>query len=484
MTRKKNNKMSTTSLVNLHSGFLIRQCVLFLVICMVSVSFANAQAPSSIQQASNSDITSKTYTSFTAIFASPTTGGNAVVIGVTYGNANPTITTTDTQGDTFLPAIQTWDSRHDQGSAILYAVNIVGGATKVTVQFSSPVAYLALGVHEYSGIAALDVVAGQIGRASSRLSSGAATSTANNDLIFGTGVEDAIGHGDTLTPGTGFTERVALGNAAAYADEDLLQNSAGLIAATWTLSPASDWIAAMAAFKPAGTIGNQVPMIASESPASGPPGTTVTITGTNFGATQGTSTVSFNGTAATPTSWSVTSIVAPVPTGATTGNVVVTVGGQASTGISFTVTIPAPSITSLLPTSGAIGTTVTIGGANFGATQGTSTVKFNGTAATPTSWSATSIVAPVSTGATTGNVVVTVGGQASTGISFTVSTGGGGGIPSSLGWYQVPNTAISSICPTYPEIQAIEGCTAIMADWSGALFDSKRNRLINPWRRS
>ncbi len=126
-------------------------------------------SPSSIQQASNSDITSKTYTSFTAIFASPTTSGNAVVIGITYGNANPIITTTDTQGDIFLPAIQTWDSRHDQGSAILYAVNIVGGATKVTVQFSSPVAYLALAVHEYSGIAGLNVVAGQIGRASSHL---------------------------------------------------------------------------------------------------------------------------------------------------------------------------------------------------------------------------------------------------------------------------------------------------------------------------
>src|SRR5438045_140725 len=82
---------------------------------------------------------------------------------------------------------------------------------------------------------------------------------------------------------------------------------------------------------------------------------------------------------------------------------------------------PSPaSITSLNPTSGVLGTSVTITGANFGATQGTSTVKFNGTAATPTSWSATSIVAPVPAGATTGNVVVTVGGVASNGVSFTV----------------------------------------------------------------
>ena len=97
----------------------------------------------------------------------------------------------------------------------------------------------------------------------------------------------------------------------------------------------------------------------------------MTITGTNFGATQGTSTVTFNGTAATPTSWSATSIAVPVPSGATTGNVVVTVGGAGSNGVNFTVT---PSITILSPNSGPVGTAVTITGTNFGATQGTSTV--------------------------------------------------------------------------------------------------------------
>jgi Bacterial Ig domain/IPT/TIG domain/Putative collagen-binding domain of a collagenase len=82
---------------------------------------------------------------------------------------------------------------------------------------------------------------------------------------------------------------------------------------------------------------------------------------------------------------------------------------------------PQANIASLSPTSGVIGTSVTITGANFGATQGTSTVKFNGTTATPTSWSATSIIAPVPAGTTTGNVVVTVGGAASNGMSFTVT---------------------------------------------------------------
>ena len=159
------------------------------------------------------------------------------------------------------------------------------------------------------------------------------------------------------------------------------------------------------------------PTITTVAPLAGAVGTPITLTGSSFGATQGASTVTFNGTPATPTSWSATSIAVPVPAGATTGNIVVTAGGQASNGVNFTV---APRLTTLAPLSGATGTPVTLTGANFGATQGTSTVTFNGTAATPTSWSATSIVVPVPSGATTGNVVVTVGTLASNGLNFTV----------------------------------------------------------------
>src|SRR6266446_2267812 len=134
------------------------------------------------------------------------------------------------------------------------------------------------------------------------------------------------------------------------------------------------------------------PAISSLSTTSGPVGTSVTVSGSNFGATQGTSTVTFNGTAATPSSWSATSISVPVPAAATTGPVVVTVTGQASNGVTFTV---APKINSLAPTSGVVGSSVTISGTTFGSTQGTSTVTFNGTATTPSSWSATSIAVPV-----------------------------------------------------------------------------------------
>jgi hypothetical protein len=101
--------------------------------------------------------------------------------------------------------------------------------------------------------------------------------------------------------------------------------------------------------------------------------------------------------------------------------VVVSISGIVSNGVNYTVTLP-PSITSASPTSGAFGASVTIAGTNFGPTQNNSTVTFNGTPATPTSWSDPSIVVPVPNGSTSGNIVVTVGGVASNGVNFIVTS--------------------------------------------------------------
>jgi hypothetical protein len=94
-----------------------------------------------------------------------------------------------------------------------------------------------------------------------------------------------------------------------------------------------------------------------------------------------------------------------------------------------TVTTPSlpaqPTITSLSQQTGALGTPLTITGANFGDTQGTSTVTFQGSgtrvSATPTAWSNANITVTVPNGAVTGPVIVTVGTQSSNSVSFTVS---------------------------------------------------------------
>jgi hypothetical protein len=75
--------------------------------------------------------------------------------------------------------------------------------------------------------------------------------------------------------------------------------------------------------------------------AGGGFGSSFTITGTNFGATQGNGGVTLNSIPATVSSWSATSIVAQVPSGVTTGNVVVkAAGGILSNGVRFKVLNP------------------------------------------------------------------------------------------------------------------------------------------------
>ena len=101
-------------------------------------------------------------------------------------------------------------------------------------------------------------------------------------------------------------------------------------------------------------------LISSIAPTSGTPGTPVTITGSNFGSTQGASSVTFNGVAASVTSWSDTSISAAVPVGTSSGGVVVSVGAQESNSVAFTVLNGAivgsysPAVTSVTLTSSSV----------------------------------------------------------------------------------------------------------------------------------
>jgi RHS repeat-associated protein len=154
------------------------------------------------------------------------------------------------------------------------------------------------------------------------------------------------------------------------------------------------------------------PQITSTTPSSGPAGTQVQFNGSGFGASQGTSTVSFNGVNAAVVSWSDTQIAVTVPSTAITGWVRVTVGGVASnTNIYFV--IPAPHINSVSPTSGVGGAQVTINGSGFQATKGSSGITFNGFNATVVSWSDTQIVATIPTNTKTGPFLVSVNGIAS-----------------------------------------------------------------------
>jgi hypothetical protein len=84
--------------------------------------------------------------------------------------------------------------------------------------------------------------------------------------------------------------------------------------------------------------------------------------------------------------------------------------GNYDSQITVPLATPAPTLSSLVPSSGAVGSVITIAGNNFRSVQGGSTVKFNGQLAGVSSWNNTTVIATVPTTATTGSVVVTVGG--------------------------------------------------------------------------
>ena len=173
------------------------------------------------------------------------------------------------------------------------------------------------------------------------------------------------------------------------------------------------------------------PSITNLNPSSGGVGAAVIITGNNFGSQLGSSTVTFNGVLAAPTSWSPTSITVPVPMEATTGTVVVTVGGGQSNGVPFGL-----PISGISPQVGMVGTFVTISGSGFGSSQGTNTVTLNGISASVVNWTDTSIGVIVPTGATSGPFLVTVNSQAETSPPFSVTN-----LPT--GWADVDIGAVS-----------------------------------------
>jgi subtilisin-like proprotein convertase family protein len=152
------------------------------------------------------------------------------------------------------------------------------------------------------------------------------------------------------------------------------------------------------------------PAISSFTPTTGPAGTQVVISGSNF---TGASSVTFGGIAATVfTVNSATQITATVPNGALSGPITVTTAnGHASSATNYQVS-PPPTITSFTPTRGKVGRNIAILGTELtGATE----VRFGGTpAATFTVNSATQITAKIPAGAGTGLLTVTNAGGTGT----------------------------------------------------------------------
>ena len=168
-----------------------------------------------------------------------------------------------------------------------------------------------------------------------------------------------------------------------------------------------------------------LPTITGFVPATGPVGTVLKITGTNFTCASppaGSVTV---GGGTTPASGvnivSSSEIRATVAGGTSTGVVKVTTpGGTAASVSPFTVNAAAPVINSFSPTTGPVGTVVNVVGLNF---TNPPTATINGIQApTVTFLSATNLHVTVPSGATSGKITVTATGGTATSLDdFTVT---------------------------------------------------------------
>jgi hypothetical protein len=232
------------------------------------------------------------------------------------------------------------------------------------------------------------------------------------------------------------------------------------------------------------------PALLSFTPTSGVVGTTVTLTGTGLSHTTA---VTFNGTPATFTVNSATSISTVVPAGASTGLLtVITPGGSATSATPFTVVLPnpVPTSTTLSPTTVVAGSPdlmLTVSGSGF---VSNSIVSFNGVAVATTYVSASQLTAvvPASNLTTPGSYPVVVsspapGGGTSTAlaflvevpaptiVSFTPAAGGAGTAVALTGTNLMGATEVrigSVVVPTFSVVSATSLTLAVPATTSGA----------------
>jgi RHS repeat-associated protein len=358
-------------------------------------------------------------------FGANNVAGNWIGVCVRASGTNQNLSMSDTNGNLYRQAVSVNETGGANTLAVFYAENIAAGPNTVAVS-DTVSSNLEMVILEYSGLAlygSLDGTASAIGNSTSP-ASGSTTTTANGDLLLGSIMSAS---GTTFTAGTGYTQEDFVPGAPStqLIAEDETQAQSGSASATAALAASGYWAAALAAFKVGTITTGTSPTITTISPVTGNVGTAVTISGYNFGAVRGASTVAFNGTPANPSFWSDGTITVAAPTGSTEGYIVVTVGGVASNGVWFA----QPSITSTSPTSGAVGSSLTINGAHFGATTGV--VKFDGVpVATYSSWATNKVIVTIPAGATRGPlVVVNSNGIVSNEFTFTVT----GAVPSVIG---------------------------------------------------
>jgi len=350
--------------------------------------------------------TSFTVSNATTINAVIPTGATTGRIAVVNGGGTATSATNLTIS---VPTLTSFTSAISVGSTVNLAGTNLIGVTGVSFNGVAATTFSVVSATSISVVVPAGITAGRVSITSP---SGTVTSTGAYTLALPTVTAISptalpVGTAVAIT-GTNFTGATAVNFGTVSATTFSVISATSISAVV----PAGIAAGSVTVITPTGT-SNVVkaftvatPTITRFTAASGGPGTTVTLTGTNF--TTATD-VKLNGMRVPGFRVvSATSIIFGVPTGSTTGFIqVVTPTATATSATTFAVTaaVVTPTITGITA-SGGTGSTVTITGTNL---AGATAVTINGAAAPFTMISATQILAAVPAGATgTGKITVTV----------------------------------------------------------------------------
>jgi hypothetical protein len=253
--------------------------------------------------------------------ADAATSGNSLVVAV-----NPTaarllvvhvafesgstdnVTLTDPSGGTYVRAINTANAGQVHQATVFYVLSCAGGSRNITINFPTNRPNRSVRVEEHSGIAAF-IAATTVNYQASPTTTPGATTSGNVNVTS----QPAWLIGCSKNWGAGTPPPTAVngnnnGAGFDYLGADYARFSDRRVTATGN--------AALTFTAPSNVMHITYALAFTEA-AAGPSITSVgtirngasyTITGTNFGATQGSSTVTLNGVTQTVTSWSATSI--------------------------------------------------------------------------------------------------------------------------------------------------------------------------------
>jgi hypothetical protein len=182
-------------------------------------------------------------TTVSVSYTSPQTVGDLNIVVVGWNNSTSVVQSiTDSAGNAYSLAIGPTTGTSLRQS-IYYAKSIIGGPNTVSVIFNQATAYPDIRILEYRGVTTLDVTAGASGN-SNVSSSGSATTTSPNELIFGANTVWTL----TSGAGSGFMSRIVTSPDGDIA-EDRVVSAPGSYSATAPLTSAGPWVMQMVTFK-------------------------------------------------------------------------------------------------------------------------------------------------------------------------------------------------------------------------------------------